>query len=306
MSPLSIEDFAATDAGTAFYSAYDTVLGNWPVEVTPLELESDFGTTRVNVCGLSHAPPVVLLHGGGDTSTVWFNNVAALAGHYRVFAVDIIGDPGRSVGHGKPVRTVEDLLAWLDSVATSAGLGTFSMVAHSYGAMIALAYTLDHPERVDTLTLLDPNSCFAGMRAKYLTRAIPLLLRPTDKRQREFVRWETDGNPLDEDWLSLLALGAAHFPKAKTIVPKRPRPGKLARLAVDTTVLFAAGSKVHHSARLASTIASASLRLHPFMIDGATHHTLPMSPASEVNAAIMQSIDNAGALRGFDFTSDDT
>lgn len=305
MARLSIEDFAATEAGAAFYSAYDSVLEKWPVEVTHLELESDFGTTRVNACGPSDAPPVVLLHGGGATSTVWFDNVTALAGRYRVFAVDIIGDPGRSVGHGKPVRTVEDLLSWLDSVTSGAGLDTFNVVAHSYGAMIALAYTLDHADRVDTLTLLDPNSCFAGMRAQYLSRAIPLLLRPTEKRQREFVRWETDGSPLDEDWLSLLALGAAHFPKTKTIVPKRPRAGDLARLAVDTTVLFAHGSKVHHSARLASTIESVSPRLHPCVIDGATHHTLPMSPASEVNAAIMQGIDNAGALRGFDGTSDD-
>jgi hypothetical protein len=43
----------------------------------------------------------VVLSGGGATSTVWFANVAELARDHRVFAVDTMGDVGRSQPAGR-------------------------------------------------------------------------------------------------------------------------------------------------------------------------------------------------------------
>lgn len=294
MPPLSTAAFAATPAGSAFYRAYDRVLAKWPVEVTGIDLESANGTTRVNVCGPADAPPVVLLPGGGATSTVWFENVAALAERHRVFAVDLMGDAGRSAVGATPPRTTEDLTSWLDAVVTQAGLGEFGLVGHSYGAMIALSYALCEPGRVQNLVLLDPSSCFAGMRAQYLARAVPLLARPTEKRQRDFIRWETDGRGVDEDWLELIALGAAHFPKSRTVVPKRPGRGILATLAPATTVLLAAGSKVHDSRKLKSTVAESNPRLRTVVVEGATHHSMPMIPAAELSRALLGGLSDAG------------
>lgn len=290
MPPLSTTDFTGTAKGVAFYRAYDRVLEKWPVDVTSVDLSSEYGTTHVNMCGPADAPPVVLLPGSGATSTVWFENVAALASRYRVFAVDLIGDAGRSVAGDKHPRTVDDLLSWLDAVTQAAGLTAFSLVGHSYGAMIALAYALREPDRVQNLVLLDPNSCFAGMRASYLAHAVPLLMRPTEKRERDFICWETGGQGVDEDWLDLLARGAARFPKSKTVVPKRPRRNALEGLAVDTTVILAADSKVHDSRRLAADIAESIPRLRSIVVDGATHHTMPMSPATELNDTLVNAL----------------
>ncbi|AHD23957.1 hypothetical protein Y013_23490 [Rhodococcus pyridinivorans SB3094] len=76
------------------------------------DLDSRFGTTRVTECGPPGAPPVLLLPGAGATSMVWFANAAALGEAHRLLAVDIIGDVGRSVADGDPVRNVDDLLGW--------------------------------------------------------------------------------------------------------------------------------------------------------------------------------------------------
>ncbi|SEM03764.1 alpha/beta fold hydrolase [Rhodococcus maanshanensis] len=289
MPQLSTVDFATTPEGVAFYGAYDLVLEKWPVDVTSVDLETQHGTTRVNICGPADARALVLLPGGGATSTVWFQNVAALADRYRVFAVDLIGDAGRSVAGDNHPRTVDDLLSWLDDVTTAAGLAAFSLVGHSYGAMIALAYALREPDRVQNLVLLDPNSCFVGMRAQYLARAIPLLLRPTEKRRGDFIRWETNGQHIDEDWLDLDARGAEHFPKSRTVVPKRPKRNALEALTVDTTVILAEGSKVHDSRRLA-TVTESIPRLRTIIVGGATHHTMPMSPATELNCALLDGL----------------
>ncbi|MFD4294189.1 alpha/beta fold hydrolase [Rhodococcus sp. NPDC058505] len=283
-------DFTASVEGAAFRRAYDRVLGKWPVEVTSTDVESRFGTTRVHSCGRADAPPVVLLPGAGATSTVWFANVAALAENHRVHALDLLGDAGCSTAHGDPMRTADDLLSWLHAVTTGLGLDTFRLVGHSYGAMIALAFALHRPDRVSTLVLLDPTSCFAGFRFRYLARAAPILLRPTETRERAFIRWETDAAPIDDDWLTLLALGAEHFPTSRTIVPKRPRRAALAESPVDTTVILAADSKAHRSGRLATTISTTMPRAHVTVLDGATHHTLPMTPADTLNAALIRAL----------------
>ncbi|GAA4473162.1 alpha/beta fold hydrolase [Rhodococcus olei] len=290
MGRQSALEFAATGEGAAFHGAYDRVLGKWPGEVDTIDLASEYGTTRVNMCGPVGAPSVVLLPGAGATSTVWFANVAALAERFRVHAVDRIGDAGRSIA-GRPVRSVDDLMSWLGTVVAGAGLGTFGLVGHSYGGMVALAYALRAPDRIRKLVLIDPNSCFAGMRAQYLARAAPLLLCPTEKRQRDFIRWETNGQEVDADWLELMSRGAAHFPKSKTVVPKRPGRAALDALDVDTTVVLAGRSKVHDSGTLGVTIATRFPRVDVITLDGATHHTVPMYPAAEFNAALVAALD---------------
>ncbi len=189
MPKSSVTGFPATEQGAGFFRAYDTVLSNWPGEVTSEQVQSSFGTTWVNMCGPVDAPPVILVPGQRATSTVWFNNVGELSRRHRVFAIDIIGDAGRSVAAADtPVRSRDDLLAWFSGIIDHFTLDAPAVVAHSYGAMIALAYALAHPERVSKLVLLDPNSTFTGMRVPYLLHAVPLPVRPTGKRERKLHR----------------------------------------------------------------------------------------------------------------------
>lgn len=299
MPAVSITRFASTAEGAAFYRAYDRVLEKWPVTVTTTDLDSEFGTTRVNSCGPEDAPPIVLLPGGGATSTVWFENVAALATRHRVHAIDLLGEPGRSVADGSPMRSADALLAWLGTVMDGLGLGSFALGGHSYGAMIALAFALDEPDRVEKLVLLDPNSCFARMHPRYLARALPLLLRPTDTRQRTFIEWETSGHSLDDDWLDLLARGAADFPASKTVVPPRPKPAILESLRPDTTVILASDSRVHDSRRIARRITETHGQIRVVTLNGATHHTVPMHPAAAVDAALIDALSTEGSIRSF-------
>lgn len=292
MSQPTIEEFANTAGGAAFYRAYDTILARWPDGTTSSDVESGHGRTRINAYGPPDAPPVVLLPGGGATSTGWFANVAALGARHRVHAVDILGDAGRSVVGPRPPRDVDDLLDWFLAVVDGLGLETFAAVGHSYGAMIALAAALRFPERFGKLVLLDPNSCFAGMRPGYLLHALPVLLRPNEDRERAFVAWETGGREPDEEWLDLLAL-AATFPTSKTIVPKRPPARAFRDFHVATTVILARDSKVHDSTRVERAVRQVLPDARTVVLDDATHHTLPLHPADAVNAALLEGLGTA-------------
>lgn len=269
------------------FSAYDRVLQQWPADTQAIDVKTVHGTTRINACGPVGGPALVLLPGAGATSAVWFANVAAFSQRYRVYAVDLMGDVGRSVPGRQSIDSVDELLNWLTAVLDELDLPTAALCGHSYGAMIALAYALRNKSRVDALTLLDPNACFGSMSPRYLLHALPILLRPNEKRQRRFVAWETDGLAVDSDWLDVLALGAAHFPTAKTIVPKRPKPAAFENFDVHTTVVLAGKGKVHNAAGIEAAVHAVLPSARTVILENATHHGLPMHPAAEVNEILL-------------------
>jgi pimeloyl-ACP methyl ester carboxylesterase len=274
-----------------FLVAYDAVLARWPVPSKAVDLPTGFGATRVQVCGHPDGAPLVLLPGGGATSTVWFANVEALGRSHQVFAVDVMGDAGRSVPNvqsGRSLRTSEDLMSWLDEVIDDLGLESVSLCGHSYGGQIALAYALHAPHRVRRLVLLDPTMCFAGMSPRYLWHALPLLLRRSERRLRALLRWEVGGaGTIDAEWLNLAAVGADEF-QTKLVVPPRPRRERLRGLAVPTLLLLAGRSRAHNIDRVAAN----ARRLLPDVVVNVlphvSHHGMPMVNADQLNSRMIE------------------
>ncbi|MDH6576028.1 alpha/beta hydrolase [Kitasatospora sp. MAP5-34] len=269
-----------------FHAAYDAVLDRWPVPVDRIDLPSAYGTTRVTACGPVDGEPLVLLHGGDTSSPVWFANVADLSRTRRVYAVDRIGAPGRSVRGDRPVRSVDDLLDWLDGVLDGLGLARTDLCGHSYGAWIALTYALRAPQRVRRLVLLDPTQCFAGFRPGYLLRALPMLLRPTAGRARAFLAWETRGAEADPGWLELYGL-AAEFPRAKVVVGRRPEPGQLRQSTVPTLVLLAGESRVHNARRVEAAVRRRAPHAGTAVLPGLSHHGMPYTGGAALDRMIL-------------------
>ncbi|MEU9996447.1 alpha/beta fold hydrolase [Streptomyces sp. NPDC050848] len=266
----------------AFLAAYDAVLARWPAGTTTSELVTAHGTTHLLSHGPEDAPPVLLLPGGGATATGWHTLAAALGRTHRVHAVDLIGEPGRSVpAADRPLRTVDDLTAWLGALLDGLRLESAAFVGHSYGAWIALQHALRAPDRVDRLVLLDPTNCFTGFSPRYLLRALPMLLRPTTARTAAFLRWETGGGAEpDPHGRRLLAL-AADFPSARPVTGPRPTPAELSRLKPPTLLLLAERSRAHDPARVAASARAAVPHLETATLPGATHHTLPAEAPPE-------------------------
>ncbi len=105
--------------------------------------------------GDASKPPIVLIHGYTASVYVWKTAAPLLGlGGFRVIAVDLLG-----FGYSeKP--------AWFDySIQSQArsvsrfmnrlGLGRATIVGSSYGGAVALTLTLDYPERVEKLVLVD-------------------------------------------------------------------------------------------------------------------------------------------------------
>jgi pimeloyl-ACP methyl ester carboxylesterase len=267
--------FASPTAEAAFTAAYDAVLARWPVPVEPVDLASEFGTTHVQVCGPADGPPLVLLHGGGATSTVWFAVVGELARRHRVYAVDQIGDAGRSVHDGRPLRGAGDFAAWLDTVLDGLGVPSTALAGHSYGGWLALTYALSAPGRVSRLVLLDPAECFTGTGPAYRLRAIPLFVRPSAERMRRFLAWETRGAALDPTWLHLVGLAGGEVRGSPVVLPRRPDDTALRTLTVPTLQVLAERSRSLDPRKAAARAAALLPDVRNTVLPGASHHTIP-------------------------------
>ncbi|MER6128715.1 alpha/beta hydrolase [Streptomyces sp. NPDC001795] len=272
-----------------FRTAYDTVMAKWPADREALTVTTRFGVTHVNVCGSRDAPPLVLLPGGGGaTSASWFGCVEALARTHRVYAVDLIGEPGRSTSEaGHPLRTVADLMDWLDLLLDALGADTTALCGHSYGGWIALHYALHAPGRVARLALLDPTQCFAGFRAAYLLHALPMLLRPSARRIRAFLEWETGGAPLDAEWLRLQE-ATAGFPAVKPVTGPRPSAAALRSLHVPVLLLVAARSRTHDPAQVAARGAELLPQVETDVLPDVSHHALPQTNPAATNRRLLK------------------
>jgi pimeloyl-ACP methyl ester carboxylesterase len=279
-------------ASQPYLSAYDAVLARWPVPVEALELTSRFGTTRVNACGPADGAPLVLLSGGFATSTVWFGNVADLCATHRVYAVDVLCDQGRGTSSGDTITGLPALLDWLDTVFDGLGLGpgAAALCGHSYGGWIALRYALHAQERLSRLALLDPTRCFAGFSPRFLWRSLPVLLRPNARRTLAHLSWETDGAPLDADWLALQAAGAGS-PRPKIVAGRPPSAEELKTLTIPVLLVLAGRSKAHAVSRVERRARATVANLTVRTLENATHYTLPALHASDVDRELLAYLD---------------
>ncbi|MFJ8195939.1 alpha/beta fold hydrolase [Streptomyces sp. NPDC096152] len=262
-----------------FHAAYDKVMAKWPAGREGVAVPTPFGETWVNVCGPQGAPPVLLLPGGGGaTSAGWYAQAAELAREHRVLAVDLVGAPGRSAPAGdRHPRTVADLVGWVDALLDGLGTGTVDLGGHSYGGWIALHYALRAPARVRRLFLLDPTQCFAGFRTAYLLHALPMLLRPSPRRVRAFLEWETGGAALDPDWIRLQE-AAAGFPSVmKPVTGPRPEPDALRGLEVPVLLLLAGNSRTHDTSRVAVAAGAVLPQAETVVLPDVSHHALPQA-----------------------------
>ncbi|MBO3748576.1 alpha/beta fold hydrolase [Streptosporangiaceae bacterium NEAU-GS5] len=164
----------------AVQEGYRRLLARWPVPAEQLTVGTRQGETFVVACGPAGAPALVLLHGSGSNSAMWLGDVAAWAGRFRVYAVDVIGEPGLSAPSRPPLDS-EAYAVWLDDVLDGLGVARASVVGLSLGGWLALDYAIRRPARVARLALISP----AGIgRAKIGFALLALALLPFGERGR--------------------------------------------------------------------------------------------------------------------------
>jgi pimeloyl-ACP methyl ester carboxylesterase len=137
-------------------------------EVPRTEFMNVFGA-KIRYSDSGKGRVVVLLHGFLESLEIWFGNGFAqeLSKHYRIVAIDL-------PGHGKSdcvgyVHRMERMAKVVKCVMDQLGLRRYTLIGHSMGGYVSLAFAEKYPEHVTGLCLFH-STAYADSEAKRIDR----------------------------------------------------------------------------------------------------------------------------------------
>lgn len=135
---------------------YDEMLNIYSVNNKNYHIDTRYGKTFVIEAGEKTAPPIILIHGSGMSSLMWLKDIEEYTKKYRVFAVDILGEPGKS--EGNRLSLDGDFHAnWILDVFEALDIKKSIIIGMSLGGWIALNFAINHVEMVEKLILISPS-----------------------------------------------------------------------------------------------------------------------------------------------------
>jgi pimeloyl-ACP methyl ester carboxylesterase len=220
---------------------YDGKLASWPVPYEPLEIGTSFGSTHVIAFGRKDAPVLMLIPGLGVTSMMWLPNAVAFSRYFHCYAVDVIGDYGRSrlADPRRYPHSGRDYSCWLKEVSSELGTEKAHYLAASHGGFAAIHQAIHAPERVGKLILIAPSGLVLTLR-KVLPKIFHYLIFPSDANREALVNWFLGESPaVGEAFHRQLQLGLLGRPKVP--IPILISTRQLRR--IEAPVMFILGER---------------------------------------------------------------
>jgi pimeloyl-ACP methyl ester carboxylesterase len=164
---------------------YDACFGRMGVAYESAFVDTRYGTTHAVICGNEGGKQVVLWHGGNANSTASTRWIAHLTPTYRVYAVDTIGEMGKSAPT-RPSRAGPAYGEWAADALEGLGLEQANMVGVSNGAWLILKLAGVAPQRIGSATLVSAAG-FQPVSWKFILRfMVVFLTRPPAETPRRF------------------------------------------------------------------------------------------------------------------------
>lgn len=275
-----------SDAGLAAYrAAYDEAMATMPVPTRSHDLPIEFGRVRVYEWapaegGAAEKAPVVLVPGIRSGVPMWAENLAHWIGERTVFAMDAVGDAGLS-SHTVPFESFDHQVGWLEQALAELGVPRVHTVGHSFGGAIAATHALHHPDRVASLTLLEPVMVLHAMPlSTYLWATVLLLPLPQSWKDRALA--EIGGVAVAEvrertPVAVMVDEGSKHY-VAATLTPRTLTDAEWRSMTMPIRVEIASDKSLAGGAGAAAR--ARSLGIDPTIVRPRTTHSLPMQAAA--------------------------
>ena len=253
---------------------YDALLARWPVAYETRTVATRYGETFVIISGEESAPPLVLLHGAGTNSAVWAGDAAAYAPFYRLYAVDLIGEAGKSAPN-RPEWKGPAFAEWLEDVLDGLDVERATLLGLSQGGWAALKFAVAHPERVEKLVLLAPGGIVPD-RGSFLVRAIGLSMLGKWGMRR--MTRSMFGNQVVPDGVEdVTVLVTSHFKPRMGVLPVFTDE-ELRRLTMPVLLLGGTRDVIRDAEKIAGRLRAYVPQVEVTIIPGAGHALLNTPP----------------------------
>jgi len=270
-----------------FHDLYDEKMVDWPLPFEDRFLETGYGTVHVVVSGREDGLPMLLLHASGVGSWSWRANASDLGAHFRLFAIDMIGDAGKSeyTDLAHVMRSREDQAALYDEIMDQLGIsGAAVVVGASEGGFVASNLAVHRPERVERLVLLAPMG-YSGATGAVL-RIMGAQYFPIAPVQDATFRWAFSDAPavVDEfnEWFRLLMSKTFPVKVAPLPLPSAERQA----VAAPTLFVFGTRDNLVGDPTVAQRLVSDMPDARVAVVQ--TGHLMGVERPAEINALILE------------------
>lgn len=176
--------FKSVEAKEKYLKMYDEKAKKWPVPSETKFVDTSYGKTFVRISGQKNNLPMVLLHGMGSNSLTWWPpHVKTWSNYYRIYAIDIIYQHGRSI-HTKDVNNLNDFLIWLDELFDALHLDKVNLVGLSYGRWLTGQYALHNSDKLSKIVMIAPAATVLPLGKEVIEQMIKHRDSP-----RDFIFW---------------------------------------------------------------------------------------------------------------------
>ena len=183
--------YRSKKAADKIRSTYDILLKQWGVPVKELMVPTMYGSTHIIITGKEDGKPLLMFHGVGDDSALmWIYNAKALGEFYKLYAIDTIGGPGKSL-MGEKYNTSYDDIIWIDEIMNFFKLEKSSIIGVSHGGYLVQLYTLYRQEKIDKAISLSSSVPIEGSGNYMKTMMkifLPEALFPTNRNVMKLLR----------------------------------------------------------------------------------------------------------------------
>ncbi|WP_098741369.1 alpha/beta hydrolase [Paenibacillus sp. EZ-K15] len=265
-----------------YYLCYEKSLDMFDMEYTSRYIPTTFGETHLLCFGDTSKKPLLLLHGMTMSSTMWYPNVKQLIQERCVYAIDIVGDFGKS----KPAVAIKNRQAvghWLLEVLNALQFNKVDLAGHSMGGFLSLNFSLAYPERVSKLMLYAPAGSFHNVSLKFFSKIYPALLFHTEYWINRAFRWFSGkGELLDPVFHAQVIAGYRHAKPLLHVMPSVFAKEEFNNFQIPTLLIIGDKEVIYPAKQAIENAKKLIFNLEIHLIAGACH-SLTMEHAGIVN-----------------------
>ncbi len=259
--------FKSQEGKAAVLEAYDSLLEQCALPIEKLYINTRYGNTFIMASGDKEAPPLILLHGSAMNSIMWMGDVQEYSGNYRVYAVDIPGEPGRSDENQLPFDGTA-FAEWLNDVYKALSIEKAILIGISLGAWLSIKFSVHYPEKVDKLVLL----CPAGIGAQKISFLFKAMAHMAlGEKGMDKLHMKVNGNqPIPEEMLKYQKLIGRNFNYRREGIPLFS-DSELKRLTMPIVLFVGEKDIMFHSAETAKRLGNILPHAKINVLPGAGH-----------------------------------
>ncbi|WP_053977801.1 alpha/beta fold hydrolase [Mangrovimonas xylaniphaga] len=275
-----------------YFEAYDKALKLWGTNYEELYVPTSFGMAHVIVSGPKNGEPIVLLHGMNASATSWYPNAKALSKNHRVFAIDLLIEPGKSDLMGE-VKDIESIVSWYFEIFQKLQLEKFNIIGASRGGWLSVKIALHEQTKIKKMILLSPAQTFKWIQPSTGLLANIIYALSPEKKRLENVLESMSANvkKIDQTYIDQYFLGSQLDSINRFVVDMKPySKEELHSLGMPILVLIGDDDLINNEKSL--EVAKENIPNIDAEIIPNAGHFLSIDQAEMVNTKILEFLDS--------------